>query len=105
MPKCSLCMAYLSTWAQIVHEKTLELGTQGARVTIVSQVLIALLSDNSSPLDLSMSRKAFRAGSSLVEIELPALKVSLTLSNIHINMEDFLGSCTYTKPLINVYAC
>ena len=72
-------MANFSTWAHIVQEKRLEMGTHGARVTIVSLVLTALLSDNSIPLDLSMNCKAFKASSSLSEIELPILRVSLTL--------------------------
>ena len=54
-------------------------GDPEARVTIVSQVLTALLLDNSRPLDLSMSRKAFKTSSSLGEMELPILRVSLTL--------------------------
>lgn len=60
-------------------EKRLELGTQKARVTIMSQVLTALLLDNSRPLDLSMNRKAFKTSSSLGEMELPLLRVSHTL--------------------------
>lgn len=75
----SLSMANFSTQAQVVQEKRLELGTKVARVTIVSQVLTAFLSDNSRPPDLSMSHKAFKASSSLEEKELPILKVSFTL--------------------------